>query len=83
MQGPAFVLTIVVVIIIGLFLLTGIFSWFFTVQQQSRAIVEQMTQDEARHGAKAASLGGREPSLWIKGAMHLASRVMTGGSRWV
>jgi len=51
--------------------------------RQSRAIVEQMTQDEARHGAKAASLGGREPSLWIKGAMHLASRVMTGGSRWV
>jgi regulator of protease activity HflC (stomatin/prohibitin superfamily) len=41
MQGPAFVLTIVVVIIIGLFLLTGIFSWFFTVQQQSRAIVER------------------------------------------
>jgi ubiquinone biosynthesis monooxygenase Coq7 len=51
--------------------------------RQSRAIVEQMTQDEVRHGAKAASLGGREPSLWIKGAMHLASRVMTGGSRWV
>ena len=50
---------------------------------QSRAIVEQMTEDEVRHGAKAASLGGREPSLWIKGAMHLASRVMTGGSRWV
>jgi regulator of protease activity HflC (stomatin/prohibitin superfamily) len=41
MQGPAFVLTIVVVIVIGLFLLTGIFSWFFTVQQQSRAIVER------------------------------------------
>ena len=51
--------------------------------RQSRAIVEQMTQDEVRHGAKAASLGGREPALWIKGAMHLASRVMTGGSRWV
>ncbi len=51
--------------------------------RQSRAIVEQMTQDEVSHGAKAASLGGREPSLWIKGAMHLASRVMTGGSRWV
>jgi ubiquinone biosynthesis monooxygenase Coq7 len=50
---------------------------------QSRAIIEQMTHDEVRHGAKAASLGGREPPLWIKGAMHLASRVMTGGSRWV
>jgi len=53
------------------------------VDRQSRAIVEQMTQDEVRHGAKAASLGGREPSLWIKGAMRLASKVMTGGSRWV
>jgi ubiquinone biosynthesis monooxygenase Coq7 len=51
--------------------------------RQSRAIVEQMTQDEVRHGAKAASLGGREPSLFIKGAMHLVSRVMTGGSRWL
>jgi ubiquinone biosynthesis monooxygenase Coq7 len=49
---------------------------------QSRAIIEQMTHDEIRHGAKAASLGGREPPIWIKGAMHLASRVMTGGSRW-
>jgi 3-demethoxyubiquinol 3-hydroxylase len=51
--------------------------------RQSRAIVEQMTHDEMRHGAKAASLGGMEPPIWIKGAMHLASRVMTGGSRWV
>jgi ubiquinone biosynthesis monooxygenase Coq7 len=51
--------------------------------RQSRAIVEQMTHDEMRHGAKAASLGGREPPIWIKGAMHLASRVMTGSSRWV
>ena len=41
MQGPAFVFTIVFVLVIGLFLLTGIFSWFFTVQQQSRAIVER------------------------------------------
>jgi regulator of protease activity HflC (stomatin/prohibitin superfamily) len=41
MQGPALILTIVLVFIIGLFLLTGIFSWFFTVQQQSRAIVER------------------------------------------
>ena len=51
--------------------------------RQSRAIVEQMTHDEMRHGAKAASLGGRDLPIWIKGAMHLASRVMTGGSRWV
>lgn len=41
MQGPFLVLFIVVVIVVGIFLLTGIFSWFFTVQQQSRAIVER------------------------------------------
>jgi ubiquinone biosynthesis monooxygenase Coq7 len=51
--------------------------------RQSRAIVEQMTHDEMRHGAKAAALGGREPPFWIKAAMHLTSRVMTGSSRWV
>jgi 3-demethoxyubiquinol 3-hydroxylase len=51
--------------------------------RRSRAIVEQMTHDEMKHGQKAASLGGREPPVWIKGAMHLASRVMTGGSRWI
>jgi ubiquinone biosynthesis monooxygenase Coq7 len=51
--------------------------------RRSRAIVEQMTHDEMKHGQKAASLGGREPPIWIKGAMRLASRVMTGGSRWI
>jgi ubiquinone biosynthesis monooxygenase Coq7 len=49
---------------------------------QSRAIVEQMTRDEARHGANAASLGGREPPFWIRGAMRIASKVMTGASWW-
>jgi ubiquinone biosynthesis monooxygenase Coq7 len=49
---------------------------------RSRAIVEQMTRDEARHGANAAALGGREPPFWIKGAMRIASKVMTGTSRW-
>jgi ubiquinone biosynthesis monooxygenase Coq7 len=51
--------------------------------KQSRAILEQMSRDEMKHGAKAASLGGREPPLWIKGAMQLTSRVMTNGSRWL
>jgi ubiquinone biosynthesis monooxygenase Coq7 len=51
--------------------------------RQSRAIVEKMAEDEMRHGAKAASLGGREPPIWIKGAMRLASKVMTRGSRWL
>ncbi len=51
--------------------------------RQSRAIVEQMTHDEMRHGADAVSLGGREPPLWIKKAMQLTSKLMTGGSRWL
>jgi ubiquinone biosynthesis monooxygenase Coq7 len=51
--------------------------------RQSRAILSQMSRDEMQHGAKAASLGGREPPLWIKGAMRLTSRVMTNGSRWL
>ena len=50
--------------------------------RRSRAIIEQMTRDEARHGANAAALGGREPPVWIKGAMRIASKVMTGASRW-
>jgi regulator of protease activity HflC (stomatin/prohibitin superfamily) len=41
MQGPQSVLFIVVLVIGFLFLATGLFSWFFTVQQQSRAIVER------------------------------------------
>ncbi|HEY5048808.1 MAG TPA: SPFH domain-containing protein [Rhizomicrobium sp.] len=41
MQGPTFILFIAVIVVIALFLLTGIFSWFFTVGQQSRAIVER------------------------------------------
>jgi regulator of protease activity HflC (stomatin/prohibitin superfamily) len=41
MQGPLLVILIVLLTIIGFFVLTGIFSWFFTVEQQSRAIVER------------------------------------------
>jgi 3-demethoxyubiquinol 3-hydroxylase len=50
---------------------------------RSRAILEQMKHDEIRHGAKAASLGGKELPLWLKGAMHLTSRLMTRGSYWI
>ncbi len=50
--------------------------------RQSRAIVEQMTRDEVRHGLKATSLGGRELPSLVKGAMHLTSKLMTQSSRW-
>jgi 3-demethoxyubiquinol 3-hydroxylase len=50
---------------------------------RSRAILTQMRHDEVRHGAHAASLGGKELPLWLKGAMHLTSRLMTRGSYWI
>jgi ubiquinone biosynthesis monooxygenase Coq7 len=50
---------------------------------RSRAILNQMTHDEAAHGAKATSMGGDELPLSLRSAMRLASRVMTFGSYWL
>lgn len=44
---------------------------------RSRAIVEQMRQDEASHGQHAQSLGAGEVPMPIKIAMRAMSRVMT------
>jgi regulator of protease activity HflC (stomatin/prohibitin superfamily) len=41
MAGPLVVIFVILLVIVGFFVLTGIFSWFFTVEQQSRAIVER------------------------------------------
>ena len=49
----------------------------------SRAIVRQMREDEARHGATGRALGGRELPGPVKAAMRLAARVMTGTTYWV
>lgn len=49
----------------------------------SRAIVEQMRHDETRHGATAETLGAAPLPGWLKGAMHLTSRLMTQGSYWL
>ena len=43
----------------------------------SRAIVEQMREDEARHGAAAAAAGAVEPPAPVRWAMRLAARIMT------
>lgn len=48
-----------------------------TQDAKSRAILEQMQQDEARHAATALEHGGAELPLPIKLAMKLASKVMT------
>ena len=45
---------------------------------QSRAIVEQMKQDEASHAQTARDLGARELSSPVQGLMRLGARVMTG-----
>lgn len=44
--------------------------------QRSRAIVVQMRDDEARHGAMAQAAGAAELPLPVKGLMRLAAAVM-------
>ena len=51
--------------------------------KKSRAIVEQMKQDEARHGANASASGGVDLPQPVKNLMQLASKVMTGTAYWV
>jgi len=45
---------------------------------KSRAIVEQMRQDEASHGQHAQSLGAADVPPMVKFAMRTMSKVMTG-----
>ena len=45
--------------------------------QRSRRIVEQMREDENRHGNAGRALGAAELPLAVKAAMRVASRVMT------
>jgi 3-demethoxyubiquinol 3-hydroxylase len=51
--------------------------------QKSRAILEQMKQDEARHGAIATHAGGIRMSAALRGLMQLASKVMTVTAYWI
>lgn len=44
---------------------------------RSRAILEQMREDEARHGDHALALGGEEFPRPVKAVMSVASRLMT------
>jgi ubiquinone biosynthesis monooxygenase Coq7 len=46
--------------------------------RKSRAVVEQMRDDEARHATSALQHGGAELPAPVKAAMQLSSRVMTG-----
>ncbi len=46
--------------------------------RKSRAIVEQMCEDEARHATSALRHGGAELPGPVKAAMQVSSKVMTG-----
>jgi 3-demethoxyubiquinol 3-hydroxylase len=50
---------------------------------KSRAIVEEMRLDEARHALTAQDHGGAELPLPVRGMMRLASAVMTRTSYWL
>ncbi len=47
---------------------------------RSREIVEQMKQDEARHGEQAREAGGRELPAPLRGLMRAAAKVMTNAA---
>jgi len=48
-----------------------------TEDERSRAIVAQMKEDEARHGALAQHAGGIELPAVVRGLMRAAAKVMT------
>jgi ubiquinone biosynthesis monooxygenase Coq7 len=50
---------------------------------KSRAILEQMRDDEARHATSAISHGGAELPAPVKCAMHASSKVMTETAYWL
>jgi ubiquinone biosynthesis monooxygenase Coq7 len=50
---------------------------------KSRAIVELMRDDEARHATTAVEYGGAELPLPVKWGMKLTAKVMTGTVYWV
>lgn len=51
--------------------------------EKSRAVVEQMKDDEARHARTAIEHGAAELPAPVKLAMKLGSRVMTRASFWI
>ena len=51
--------------------------------RKSRAVVEQMRDDESRHGTSAMQHGGAELPEPAKAAMRLSSKVMTETAFWI
>ena len=63
--------------------LDGHLSRLPAADEKSRAVVEQMKADEARHATSALEQGGAELPAPAKAAMRAASRVMTETSYWI
>lgn len=51
--------------------------------RRSRAIIEQMKADEARHGAAARAAGGLPLPAPARGVMSLMSKFMTRAAYWI
>lgn len=51
--------------------------------QRSRAILQQMKEDEAHHATMALHAGGAELPTPVKGLMQLVSKVMTRTAYWI
>ena len=51
--------------------------------EKSRAVLEKMKEDEARHATSAITHGGGELPAPAKAAMRLSSRLMTGTAFWI
>ncbi len=54
-----------------------------TPDTASKAIVAQMKQDEADHGAQAQALGGAPLPAAVRGAMKLSAKLMTGTAYYI
>lgn len=51
--------------------------------RKSRAVLEQMKVDEARHGTKALEAGGAELPVPVTKLMGVVSKIMTRSSYWI
>lgn len=51
--------------------------------RRTRAIVDQMSADEARHGANAMQAGGAELHSLTRALMKATAKIMTRTSRWI
>jgi len=63
--------------------LQGHMSRLPAADEASRAVVEQMSADEVRHGQAAMTLGGVELPLPVRLAMRAAARVMTTTAHYI